>query len=70
MLKAFGRYKGHDGSSIGNLMVFETERRSLQVTGALIPLLVKTPLKIMILVNLYVTFMCNISSHIFPNQIC
>lgn len=45
MLKAFGRYKGHDGSAIGNLMVFETERRSLQVTGALIPLLVKTPPK-------------------------
>ncbi|ARB91202.1 hypothetical protein [Legionella longbeachae] len=45
MVKAFGRYKGLDGSSIGNLIVFETERRSLQVTGALIPLLVKTPPK-------------------------
>ncbi|KTD10989.1 coiled-coil protein [Legionella gratiana] len=45
MLKGFGRYNGHEGSSIGNLMVFETERRSLQLTGALIPLLVKTPPK-------------------------
>lgn len=45
MMKGFGRYQGHNGASIGNLMVFETERRSLQITGALIPLLVKTPPK-------------------------
>ncbi|KTD60901.1 coiled-coil protein [Legionella santicrucis] len=45
MMKGFGRYKGHDGTSIGSLMVFAPERRSLQITGALMPLLVKTPPK-------------------------
>lgn len=41
--KGFGRYKGHNGQSIGDLILFETPRRSLQITGALIPLLLKTP---------------------------
>lgn len=43
--KGFGRFQGNEGMPIGDLIVFETERRSLQVTGALIPLLVKTPSK-------------------------
>lgn len=43
--KGLGSYKGHEGASISNLIVFETHRRSLQITGALIPLLVKTPPK-------------------------
>ncbi|KTD40599.1 hypothetical protein [Legionella parisiensis] len=41
--KGFGRYKGHNGQSIGDLLLFEPPRRSLQITGALIPLLLKTP---------------------------
>ncbi|MGM9454773.1 hypothetical protein ACTAZI_15725 [Legionella bozemanae] len=41
--KGFGRYKGHNGQSVGDLILFETSRRSLQITGALIPLLLKTP---------------------------
>ncbi|STY28827.1 coiled-coil protein [Legionella wadsworthii] len=43
MVKGFGRYKGQEGNSIGDLILFETPRRSLQITGALIPLLMKTP---------------------------
>ncbi|MBN9227015.1 MAG: hypothetical protein J0H03_06895 [Legionella steelei] len=42
-VKGFGRYKGQHGESVGDLMLFETFRRSLQITGALIPLLLKTP---------------------------
>ncbi|HHT0591962.1 TPA: hypothetical protein ACTXXA_000515 [Legionella anisa] len=42
-LKGFGRYKGQNGQSVGDLILFETARRSLQITGALIPLLLKTP---------------------------
>ena len=45
LLKGFGRYQHHQGKSITDLMVFEMERRSLQITGALIPLLLKTPPK-------------------------
>ncbi|CAM4491023.1 MAG: hypothetical protein LEGION0403_FIIPPAGN_01647 [Legionella sp.] len=45
LLKGFGCYQHHYGKSIADLMVFETERRSLQITGALIPLLLKTPPK-------------------------
>ncbi|WP_454781761.1 hypothetical protein [Legionella sp. WA2022007384] len=43
MLRSFGHYKGHSGTSMGDLILYESERRSLQITGALIPLLVKTP---------------------------
>jgi hypothetical protein len=45
LLKGFGRYQHHHGKSIADLIVFEIERRSLQITGALIPLLLKTPPK-------------------------
>ncbi|WP_454784186.1 hypothetical protein [Legionella sp. WA2024007413] len=45
MLKGFGHYKGYSGTSIGDLILYESYRRSLQITGALIPLLVKTPPK-------------------------
>ncbi|KTD74106.1 coiled-coil protein [Legionella tucsonensis] len=41
--KGFGRYKGHNGQSVADLILFDTHRRSLQITGALIPLLLKTP---------------------------
>ncbi|MCE0724401.1 hypothetical protein [Legionella resiliens] len=44
-VKGFGRHKGQNGQSVGDLILFETPRRSLQITGALIPLLLKTPPK-------------------------
>ncbi|PWY54185.1 hypothetical protein DGG96_18415 [Legionella qingyii] len=43
MITAFGHHKGHHGTSVGDLILYESRRRSLQMTGALIPLLVKTP---------------------------
>lgn len=45
MLRSFGRFQGYIGASIGDLILYESHRRSLQITGALIPLLVKTPPK-------------------------
>ncbi len=45
LLKGFGRYNNHSGKSVADLILFEMERRSLQITGALIPLLLKTPAK-------------------------
>lgn len=45
MMQGMGRYQGIDGKSIGDLIVFDQQRRSLQITGALIPLLMRTPPK-------------------------